>query len=119
MRYKELYVTFPLLNAFGQRDLPKAMAVKIGWRISKLRDIFNVLEGKRVEMAKKYEHDDEGKIAEESDRQEFLNDWQEMLEVEVEDYPEWKSKLTLEDMPDNLSPLESEALYRFGMLEEE
>lgn len=129
MQYKTLYQYFPAVAlVFAKREMPKKVAIPVARRVMKLAGLHRAAEQERLKLVDVFaEKDEAGQQVQEvrdgqfrvkmTDPLAFQNEWEEMLEAEIEDYPEF-TKLTEKQLPNDISPLEIEALLELGLLEE-
>ena len=124
MIYRTLYMYFPVLEIFGQRELPKDVAINIGVRVMRLRELFVAAEERRLQLVELHaKRDDDGVIIVGEDgfafmrsQVEFQKAWSELLEAEIENAPVWSKQLKKDQLPEDLSGLEIEMLIVLGML---
>lgn len=127
MKFRELYRYFMVVDRFAKRDLPRGMAINMGIRVMKLREFFLAADSRRTQLAEKYakRNEEGGFVGSEEggilldDPMSYDRDWKELLDSEVEDYPEWPVDVALSSaLPDDVSAAEVEALLRLGLMVE-
>jgi len=125
--YRTLYTYFQVIDQFGRRELPRELAINTGVRVMRLREYFQAAEEQRLILVKKHAVLDEdgqqsasarGQVAL-RDPTAFEREWTEMLDTDIEDYPEWSKKIQGKLLPSDVTAIEVEGLLRLGMLETE
>jgi hypothetical protein len=123
MKYIDLMVHMPVVEAFGETELPLALGMRLGMRVSRLRDLLDRLERerkKRLEVLADKDSDGkavivDGKYGGVSEEM-FKTEWEALLDNEVEvDLPK---PLTEEQFKgvETLQPKVAAALEALGLL---
>lgn len=122
--YRDLFTYFPLVEAFAQRDLPRSLRLNMAVRLMKLRDLYRATEVERRRVVQEYVmRDDEGNPVHQDgsavfeNREEFDAALSDVFDVPIEDFPRFPRQIRVEELPDDVSPIEVEALVRLGQLE--
>lgn len=124
MQYKVIWRWFPILEIFSQRELKKDVAIPFAFRVMRIREHYEACDERRRLLVERHgikkENEivvgDDGKVEMES-KPAFERDWKDLLNVKVEDYPEFTQKLSKDDVPEGTSSLEIEALFRLRLLD--
>jgi hypothetical protein len=124
MLFKTIYKWFKLVEFFAQRDFPNPEVVlPFGYRLMKVREFYEACEERRLRLVEKHgvKRDNEVVVGEDGhaefeNRAAFEREWKEMLESEVENYPDFQKRLDANDLPKETTPLETEALLRLNLL---
>lgn len=124
MTYRTLYTYFPLFATFSQRELPRDVAITVGVRVMQLRQLFSVIEEKRLALVETHAQrnpNDDSKITDEDGRVKMISQhsfqvaWGELLEGEVVDMPSFSTQLTAKQLPDDLTGIEIEAMLQLDL----
>lgn len=122
--YKDLYTSFPVLQAFAQRQMPRDSALNVGGKIRSLRSLFKGMEEDRLALVDEHaQHREDGRVVTDGDkvvfenREKFEDAWQDALSSEIDDYPSF-NKITPDMLPEDVTPLEIEALVVMQLLKD-
>lgn len=122
--YRVLHRYFPIVDAFSKRELPKQIAINMGHRIMRLRELYEAAEERRQILVEKHaERDEKGAIVLEGqsavmvDTMAFDKEWKELLDSVIEGFPKFPKQLNPEDLPDDVTSVEVEALLRLQLLQ--
>jgi hypothetical protein len=128
MLFKTLHRNFLIVDAFSKREFPRKVAINVGAKILRLRDVFESIEAERAKLQDKHAEKDEknrnvtavhperGQYVVMKDQDAFDEEWEDMLDSEIENYPEFNKKLTEEELPEDVTGFEIEALMRLGLM---
>lgn len=123
MLHREMYIYFPLVDLFAKRELPKKVAINVGTKVMQLRLLFAAIEERRLLLVEKHQKMVDGVIQVDgartimNDQAAFEKEWRELLEQESDNYPVFESKLNADDLPDDVTALEVEALLTLNLFE--
>lgn len=123
--YRVLHRYFPIVDAFSKRELPKQIAINMGHRIMKLRELYEAAEERRQLLVERHAErgeknairiDDNGNAIM-VDPVAFDKEWKEMLDSVIEGFPKFPKQLHADDLPEGVTSLEIEALLRLQLLQ--
>lgn len=132
--YKNLYQYFPVVDVTAKRALDKDIALDLGYRIMRLRELYEATDRRRQDLLEDHaERDDEGKVVKVEptdvdggpgpmqikvrDQLAFDKAWRDMLDAPIEGYPEWPKKIDPLKLPDDVTAFEVEALLRLRLID--
>lgn len=132
LTYRVLFQYFPVVDVTAKRALHKEIALDLGYRIMRLRELFQAVDRRRQDLLEDHSmKDDEGKVIYEvstaqdgtrlqqikvRDQIAFNRAWRDMLDQPISDYPEWPKKIDPSKLPDDITAFEIEALLRLRLI---